>query len=209
MTVITPEQKVYSQRGEPVWQIAVLFPTQGNWSETDYLALESNHLVEFSNGTVEILPMPTRFHQDIVAYLYEAFLLFVRPNQLGRLWFAPLPLRLWERKFREPDIMFLATENLDKAQGAYPHGADLVVEVVSGSQKDRDRDLIEKRIEYAQAGISEYWIVDPETQTITVLRLDGRQYLVHGEFGTGNEATSWLLAGFQVSVDAVFAAANQ
>ena len=209
MTVMVPKQKTQSKRGEPVWQIATLFPTQGNWSEADYLALETNHLVEFSDGYVEVLPMPTRFHQAVVAYLYEAFLFFVRPTQLGRVWFAPLPIRLWERKYREPDLIFIATENLDKAKGAYPDGADLVVEVVSGSKKDRDRDLIEKRVEYAQAGIQEYWIVDPQQKTITVLSLDESQYVIHGQFDEGSEANSLLLAGFEVSVTAVFAAANQ
>jgi Uma2 family endonuclease len=52
----------------------------------------------------------------------------------------------------------------------YADGADLVIEVLS---KDRDRDLQMKRLEYAQAGIPEYWIGDPRDQRITVLRLAG------------------------------------
>ena len=92
-----------------------------------------------------------------------------------------------------------------------PEGADLVVEVVSEGEENRERDLVKKREEYAKAGISEYWIVDPQEKQITVLVLEGQTYREHGVFKPGTVATSFLLAGFSASVDAVFAAgqANQ
>lgn len=67
-----------------------------------------------------------------------------------------------------------------------------------------------KRQEYAEAGIAEYWIVDPRTETITVLALPtgAREYAVHGVFAAGAEATSTLLNGFAADVTAVFAAAK-
>ena len=83
-------------------------------------------------------------------------------------------------------------------------GADLVIEVVSGEEEDRRRDLQTKRLEYAQAGISEYWIVDPQNETILVLVLDGDAYRVHGEFSRGTTATSVLLPAFAANVTAVF-----
>ncbi|MCB8942702.1 MAG: Uma2 family endonuclease [Ardenticatenaceae bacterium] len=198
-----------SQKGEPLWAIAQLFPYQGYWSESDYLDLNTNHLIEFSDGYIEVLPMPTRSHQNIVAFLYEAILLFVRANQLGKVWFAPLRVRLWPRTYREPDLVFITAENMAKQKGDYPHGADLVVEVVSGSKEDRERDLIKKRAEYAEAGIAEYWIVDPKFKRITVLHLAQDNYEVHGEFAADDTAASKLLAGFAVAVNDVFAAANE
>ena len=78
------------------------------------------------------------------------------------------------------------------------------MEVVSDD--DRRRDLETKRQEYAQAGIPEYWIVDPRLKRITVLWLDGAAYSVHGEFAEGTEATSRLLEGFKVNVAAALAA---
>ena len=198
-----------SRKGEPLWAIAQLFPSQGYWSEEEYLALETNHFVEFSDGYIEVLPMPTFIHQLIVAFLYKALSSFVESNKLGRVLFAPLPIRLWPRKYREPDVMFFSSQNPERIQGAYPEGADLVMEVVSGSKKDRDRDLVEKRAEYAKAGIAEYWIVDPKFQRITVLHLAQNSYEVHGEFEADDTATSVLLAGFAVAVNDVFAAANE
>jgi len=82
--------------------------------------------------------------------------------------------------------------------------ADLVVEVVS--EDDRSRDLETKRFEYAQAGIPEYWIIDPKKSEVIVLTLAGQRYDEHGIFTTGQRATSSLLNGFEVEVDQVFSA---
>jgi Uma2 family endonuclease len=80
------------------------------------------------------------------------------------------------------------------------------MEVVSPGKEARERDLEEKRHDYAKAKIPEYWIVDPKTKTITVLTLSGRSYKVHGEFKSGEHAASKLLKGFGVDVANVFAA---
>lgn len=197
-----------SKKGMPVWEMAYLYPFQGEWSEDSYLNLHTNRLIEFDNGFLEFLPMPTLAHQLMVLYLYRVFDVFVQERGLGRVLTAPLRVRLWAKKYREPDIIFLASKRLEKTKGDYPDGADLVMEVVSGGVDDRYRDLVEKREEYAQAGIAEYWIVDPEQKRITVLHLSGKKYGVHGEFGEGERATSPLLDGFEVEVTAVFAAAN-
>jgi Uma2 family endonuclease len=86
---------------------------------------------------------------------------------------------------------------------------DLVIEIVSEGQEHRDRDLIEKRKDYAAGRIPEYWIVDPEMQTITVLTLKRSGYRVHGEFRAGQLATSLLLPDFKVDVGACFKAARK
>ena len=177
-----------------------------HWSVADYLALETNRLIEFSHGQLEVLPMPRMSHQQIVLLLLQALLRFVSAQDLGTVLFAPLRVQLWPGKFREPDIVFMRREHADRMGEEFWEGADLVVEVVSPD--DRRRDLETKRGEYAQAGIPEYWIVDPEAQRITVLTLAGAEYAVHGDFGAGEQATSALLPGFAVDVAAVFAAAE-
>lgn len=91
-----------------------------------------------------------------------------------------------------------------RRQDRYWLWADLVVEIVSPDKPERD--LVEKRYDYAEAGIPEYWIVNPLDRTMTVLRLDGDAYVEHGVFGRGARATSALLPGFAVEVAAVFAA---
>lgn len=94
----------------------------------------------------------------------------------------------------------LRDENDLRSQEAFWLGADLVVEIVSPD--DPERDMVEKVADYAEAGIPEYWIVNLLDATITVLRLDGAQFLTYGVFGRGEQARSALLAGFEVLVDA-------
>ncbi len=201
----TPGQRL-SQPGEPPWEVAFLFPTQGHWSEEEYLALDTNRLVELSNGCLEVLPMPILAHQLIVKFLLRVLDDFVIARALGIVAFAPLPVWLWSGTYREPDLIFVRSGR-GRRRGQ-PEGADLVMEVVSEGAENRKRDFETKRQEYAAAGIAEYWIIDPEEHRITVLTLDGQTYRVHGEFGGGATATSVLLPGFGVAVDAVFAAAN-
>jgi Uma2 family endonuclease len=189
--------------GEPTWDVARLFPNQGAWSEHEYLALQGNYLVEYSDGCVEVLPMPSTTHQLIVAYLYSTLAAMVGPKKLGTPLFAPMRVRLWRGKFREPDVLFMLSAHASRIAEQFWEGADLVMEVVSDD--DRRRDLEVKRLDYAQAGIAEYWIVDPQQSLITVLHLVGDHYHVHGQFSPDTQATSALLAGFTVDVAAVFA----
>jgi Uma2 family endonuclease len=176
---------------------------QGTWTEEQYLKLtdSSNLLIEFTDGAIEVLPMPTRKHQAILAFLYEVFVAWIRPRR-GKVFFAPLRLQIAPGRFREPDLLLLLDANDPRNQDRYWLGADLVVEIVSPDNPERD--TIEKRREYAEAGISEYWIVNPIDETITVLALQGTSYAEHGRFARNTTATSVLLDGFGVDVATTF-----
>ena len=91
-------------------------------------------------------------------------------------------------------MLLLRDRSDPRRQDRYWLGADLVVEVVSPD--DPGRDLIEKRADYAEGGIPEYWIVDPRDETITVLALKDGAYVEHGVFTRGAAALSALLEGF-------------
>lgn len=180
-----------------------LLPLQGQWSEEAYLWLtdDTNRLIEFTDGYIEVLPMPTDKHQTILMFLYELFAAFLRPIG-GKVLVAPLRLKIRPRKFREPDLLLVLAAKDPRRQNRFWLGADLVLEVVSPDKPERD--LIEKRGDYAEAGIPEYRIVNPESETITALRLEGEAYVEHGIYGRGMDAESALLSGFTVGVDAVF-----
>ena len=197
MLVAHAEQR-RSKRGNPTWEIAQFFPRQGDWTEDDYFALDDNRRIELSNGCLEILPMPTVPHQAILAYLFTALQSFVHARKLGKVLFTGLVVRLWEGKLREPDIAFLSKERGSLSTEQCWSGADLVMEIVSKNY--RKHDLKTKRLEYAQAGIPEYWIIDPQKSQITVLKLSGGRYVEHGVFKRGDRATSFLLKGFAVAV---------
>ncbi|NJM40309.1 MAG: Uma2 family endonuclease [Anaerolineae bacterium] len=98
-------------------------------------------------------------------------------------------------------ISFMRKENDHRRHNDFWEGADLVMEVLSSN---REHDLVTKRKEYAEAGIPEYWIIDPQLRTITVLTLANKQYVEHGTFAEGAIAQSVLLSGFEVTVAEVF-----
>ena len=83
-------------------------PLQGLWTEEQYLKLtdQTNHLLEFTGGHIEVLPMPSDNHQVLLAFLYELLLAFIRPLG-GKVLFTPLRMRIREGQFREPDIVLL------------------------------------------------------------------------------------------------------
>jgi Uma2 family endonuclease len=190
-------------KGSPPWAIAKLFPNQGHWSEGEYLELSerTNRLIEMIDGCVEVLDMPSKTHQLIIQFMYRAMFAFVTPNQLGQVMLAAYPLKLWEGRFREPDVLFALAAHTSWFGEKFATGADLVIEVVS---EDRRRDLETKRGEYEQAGIPEYWIVDPRDQRITVLQLVNGAYIVAGEYSLEGQAKSVILPGFSVDVAMIF-----
>lgn len=182
-------------------------PRQGDWSDDLYLWLteRTNRLIEFTDGYVETLPMPTATHQIVLAALYDLFKPYVKARN-GIVLFSGLRMRVREGKFRDPDLLLLRDRSDPRNQDRYWLGADLVVEVVSPD--DPDRDLVVKRRDYAEANVPEYWIVDPRSETITVLVLTGGRYVEHGVFARGDTATSRLLDGFTVKAAAVFGCAE-
>lgn len=180
-----------------------LLPLQGLWSEEQYLKLtdQTNHLIEFTDGVIEVLPMPTDRHQVIVAWLYELLLLFIRPRG-GKVLFAPLRVQIRPGKQREPDLLLVRNANDPRRQNQYWLGADLVVEVISPDNPQRD--TVEKVADYAEAGIAEYWIVNPLDETVTVYTLVDDVYFIHGTFRRDQEATSPLFEQLIVSVTSLF-----
>lgn len=175
----------------------------GCMSEHAYLCLTDrcNRLVEFSDGRIEELPLPTDSHQSVLLFLYRLFDQHVRPAG-GVVLVAPLRLRIGEGRFREPDLLLLRDASDSRRRDRYWRGADLVAEVVSPD--DPDRDYREKRADYAEARIPEYWIVDPRHHGISVLTLDGDEYVLHGRFQRGETATSATIEGFDVAVSQAF-----
>ena len=123
----------------------------------------------------------------------------------GNVFYAPLRLRIRDGKFREPDLLLVTDADDPRCRNDYWLGADLVVEVVNPDNPDRD--LIDKRKDYAEAGIPEYWIANPIPGTLTVLVLSGVEYGEHGVFGPGEQADSPSLPGFSVDVREMFDAA--
>jgi Uma2 family endonuclease len=175
-------------------EVAQLWPRRGQWTEADYFALpDTNRYIELSEGELIMPPHPTETHQRIVGDVYVMLRSFVEHHHLGTVRLG---------KIREPDILFVAQEHSDRIGEQVYGPPDLVVEVLSPGTWRADRH--EKFSEYAQAGVGEYWMVDPDACTVEVFVLREGAYELLGKWGRGEEAHSEVLAGFRVALDEVF-----
>jgi Uma2 family endonuclease len=198
-----------SANGEPAWEAAYMLPVQGSWSEEDFLKFHTNRMAELVDGRLEILPMPTWLHQLILDFLLDRIKAHLHETQLGgKVLMAPLPTRLFARTVREPDLLYVQANNLPKNVRGYPDKIDLAMEIVSSGTEARQRDYVDKRADYAKAGVAEYWIIDPEELLVTVLTLSGTEYKVAQECHSGDVARSVLLSGLEISVDQIWALAD-
>lgn len=174
-----------------------------HWTEEAYLSVsELNRILELSEGRLVIHDMPIPEHQRIVRNLSRKLEDWATEHQGGEVLFAPMPVRLWAGKFREPDIIFYLAEHIDRIGERHGEVPDLAAEVLSPTTVQLDRE--DKFSEYAQAGIPEYWIVDPNERAVEVFVLQGDQYTLQGRFRPGQTVRSSLLPGFEVIVDAIF-----
>lgn len=155
----------------------------------EYLTLEDlpEGRCEFVDGDLVEL-MPEGEENDWIAdYLFHLLLLanitqprLIRPGRCE----IEVP---GKPRTRYPDLVILDQTHLSLTKRRLTITREMppprvVVEVVSPGKKNRSRDLIDKRNQYADRGIPEYWLIDPETQSITVLRLGEHQYIEHGVF---------------------------
>lgn len=124
------------------------------WSEEDVHA-------EWVDGEVVVFMPPKTIHQQIVGFLYNLLSLYASFFDLGVVLMAPFEMRARaDGPAREPDLLFIARERLERLTDERLNGpADLIVEVVSDSSVARDR--VDKFYEYQEIGVREYWIIDP------------------------------------------------
>jgi Uma2 family endonuclease len=134
---------------------------------------EDTH-AEWSNGEVIVQMPATLVHQLMVGFLLRLLSPYTRLFELGKVIMAPFEVKLTPTgSSREPDLLFLAKENLSRLTEDRLEGApDLVIEVISKSSVKIDRD--DKLKEYQAAGVREYWIIDPRVgkQRMDCYRLD-------------------------------------
>lgn len=180
-----------------------VLPQQGSWTREQYLAItdHTRRLVEYTDGFLEFLPMPTDKHQSIMEFLFLALHVLLKPLG-GKVHMSGIRVKIQDHRFREPDVVVIKDASDERRANRYWTGADLVMEVVSPD--DPDRDLVQKRRDYAEGSIPEYWIVNPLNEQIIVYSLSGNEYERVGTFARGSVVRSVVLEDFEVRVDDVF-----
>lgn len=161
---------------------------------------DSTH-AEWVDGEVIAMSPPSEKHQNLSGFLTALLRHFVEAKQLGAILCAPFQMKLTTRPAgREPDLLFIAEEHLDRLKNTYLDGpADMAVEIISPESRAHDRG--EKFYEYEQAGVREYWLIDPVRKQAEFYRLgddDIYQPVTVGEDGIFRSA---VLSGLMLKVD--------
>lgn len=163
---------------------------------------ETNQPCELWDGELVMSPAPSYFHQKIVARFFRQLDDWVGGRKLGEVVFGPIDMVLSSHRVTQPDVAFISKERLGIVTKTINGPVDLAAEVISLGNRNRDR--IEKRDLYEQYGVREYWLIDPEAQTLEVLHLESGRYQLITRCTPGQTAASKLLPGFEVEVAALF-----
>jgi Uma2 family endonuclease len=150
----------------------------------DFVALGEDDLRELIDGELVEVEVPTRTHEDIVAWLCYALTAWSEAGHGGRATASGYKVRISDRRGVMPDVQFYRREN--QSAGSQDAGLtrgrpDLVVEVVSPTSRRYDR--VTKLRWYAQLGVPEYWLVDPEARTLERLVLGEGGYTIAASLG--------------------------
>jgi Uma2 family endonuclease len=182
------------------------WPRQGDWTYEDYLRLpDDGNRYEVIRGALYVTPAPNFKHQFSVVKLVSALDGFVSKGELGVVLAAPfdvlLPVGIASPV--EPDVLFFRTGNAPQEDDKNFQGVpDLIAEVLSPRTRSLDRKV--KLQAYQEAGIPEYWIVDPNARAVEVHVLENGRYVEHCRGGVGEKVRSAVLPGFEVKVAGLF-----
>jgi Uma2 family endonuclease len=156
---------------------------------------------EVITGELIVTASPTPLHQRVSMRLSRLLSAFVDETGLGEIYAAPIDVRLSPNDIVVPDLLFVPAERRGISDGKFIDGApSMVVEILSPSTQSRDQ--IRKRALYARSGVSEYWIVDPERESIVMLKLvDGQYEPLVDEHG---QPQTEVLAGLLLDLPALF-----
>ncbi|MEM1095936.1 MAG: Uma2 family endonuclease [Bacteroidota bacterium] len=172
----------------------------------DYEALEEGASYQLIDGLLVEWPTPTYLHQKVLWRLGTRMRSFATRHGLGDVVGLPTDVVLTDTQVLQPDVLFVSNERADIITGMNVQGApDLVVEVLSPATGYYD--LTKKRRVYEQAGVREYWLVDPIERTVTILTAGDGRYTEHQRLVEGGVATSVVLDRFEITLDDLFALA--
>lgn len=180
----------------PATDLTPLRMSYDEWQS--WLGVDERNRGEWADGEVVVFAMPKYLHQEILLWLARLLAEYVERRGLGQVGVDGAEMWLRSRNTaRLPDLFFVATANLGQLSADRLDGpADLVVEIISNDSVTRDRR--EKFLEYQNAGIPEYWIIDPRPQRQSVscyaLDADGRYQELQADHN--GHVQSRAVAGF-------------
>ena len=160
---------------------------------------------ELDDGVLYIMASGTRDHQFLILQFSRRLDDYLDGFEQSPAHFYHEMTTILSRELQrapEPDIVIVREGRPGILEGRWVEGApDIVVEILS---TDRSRDLVRKRRIYAEAGVLEYWPVDPRNDTVTQLELRDGQYVERAVLGADDVLTTPLLPGLSIPLADIF-----
>lgn len=181
-------------------------PRSVRFTYEDFLLFPDNgKRHEIIDGDHFVTPSPNTKHQRASFNLAAAMRNFLKAHPVGQAFAAPFDVILSNEDIVEPDLLFVSAARRAIITDKNVHGVpDLVVEILS--ETTRKTDEVIKRKLYERYGVAEYWIVDPELETVKIYRMTDQGYVRSAELAreTSNELSTPLLPGFAVPLAEIF-----
>ncbi len=199
--LITRSHSLAELPGDPA-----TWPVQGAWHYEDYLRLPADgRRYEIIAGVLYVANAPGYDHQYVVYKLARLLGEYAEERQLGVVIGAPFEVHLHElSRLVQPDILFLANDQ-KLAPGAqhFVGAPTLLVEVISPSSIRLDRQT--KFDAYEQAGVLEYWLVNPKVRSVEVYTLSNGEYALLGQYTGAEKIESNVFATLAIANDLLYA----
>jgi Uma2 family endonuclease len=180
-------------------------PQQGEWTYSHYLAIpDDGQRYEIIDGVLYMAPSPNEYHQvasNMIAYYLTAY---VKVAGLGQVLTAPFDVKLSFKTVVQPDVLVFLYKRgqVEKLSTVVKRIPDVAVEIVSPGTLKHDRQR--KFHAYEQAGIREYWIVEPKRRSVEVYALENGAYCQTGVFSGEQTIISQVVPDFPVAVQQFF-----
>ncbi len=170
----------------------------------DYMATPDDQRYQLLDGELIVAPAPTTRHQRISRKLVQVLDEFVTDSRMGEVLYSPTDVFFTENDVAQPDILFVSNARSNIITAPNIQGApDLVVEILSPGTAAYDRGY--KRGLYGRHGVLEYWLVDPDANSVEVLALGETGLTTAGTYNQDGVLSSPLLAGLSVDLGPIFA----
>ena len=184
-----------------MWENVI--PVKGSYTYEDYSKLPEGAPYQLIGGKLVMTPSPIPYHQELSRELGFKLLTFVKENDVGHVYHAPLDVYFSETDVYQPDILFIH-KNREKIIGKtkIEGSPDIVIEILSPSTAYYD--LRKKFRIYEKFGVKEYWIVDPELKKIEVYENENSMYRIFSEAENAGIVSSAVLKSFEIELNELF-----
>ncbi len=177
--------------------------TPNIYTYQDYLKINDDNQYELIGGELILVPAPKTIHQRVKGRLVWFITNFIRHNNLGEVFDAPIDVIFSDKDKPQPDILFISANRLDIITEDNIKGApDLVIEILSPSTASYDR--VKKSKLYYRYGVKEYWIVDPDVKTIEVFISGEKNWNLIESYDRNGILLSPLLPGLEIALKEIF-----